>query len=331
MNYTIEWKEAFQILGVSRAFHTPESMKEIPAFWDEYYQNDYGKIACGQFAYCFDEKKDGHFRYAIGNFCTKDEDGTLHIFNCPDQKSIPEGFELLTIPAQMWMKAESLGPLPQSIQGSYAVIRKEWPGDLERISGFELEEYGICVLPEDSQKTDYRCFIWIPVRIKEDSPLLKKPMFRCAMPGDVDTILGFIRDLAEYEKMSNEVVAEPESIQKWMFVRKTVEAQLVFVGGKAVGFAMYFYNFSTWLGKAGIYIEDVYVRPEFRKQGIGRQFFQRIARKALSENCGRVEWWCLKWNKPSLDFYQSIGAIQMEEWMPLRLTGTALTKLAAEE
>jgi len=164
MKYTIEEKKEFQILGVSRSFHAPEALKEIPAFWSEYFQKGYGEIACGQFGYCFDEKPHGSFRYAIGNLCMVGSDGVLHIFNRPDRAGIPQGFELLTVPAQTWMRVECLGPLPQSLQGMYPVIQKEWPTEWERIGGCEIEEYGYCNSPEDAQKPDYQCFIWIPVQ-----------------------------------------------------------------------------------------------------------------------------------------------------------------------
>lgn len=168
MNYYVETLPEFTLLAVSREFHMKNCMMEIPKFWEEYYQLGYGKFACGQFGLCCCGKPDGTFRYAIGNRCNVETDmngsAVYHIFNCPDRTEIPNGFELRTIPANTWLKVECSGPLPQSIQNMYPRIQAEWPEEYERLDSMDIEEYGYCKTPEDSQKPDYRCFIWIPVK-----------------------------------------------------------------------------------------------------------------------------------------------------------------------
>ncbi len=153
---------------------------------------------------------------------------------------------------------------------------------------------------------------------------------RLAGPDDLQTVLHFIRELAEYEKLGNQVVGGGDTLAYWMFERKVAECLLVFDEEKPVGFALYFYNFSTFLARAGIYIEDVYVVPAYRNRGIGKTLFRMVARKAVSEGCGRMEWWCLKWNQSALDFYHTLGAEEMSDWMPLRLSGDTLKRLAEE-
>lgn len=172
MNYFIEKLGSFQILAHCRDFHSENSMTEIPKFWSEYYRRGYGEIACGQYGVCFDSKPDGTFSYAIGNQChvehCKDGSEVYHIFNGSDRKSIPEGFRLLTIPASTWIKVECLGPLPESIQNTYPIIQKEWPRAYKQVPGTEIEEYGFCSCPEDCQKPDYQCFIWVQAAPAED-------------------------------------------------------------------------------------------------------------------------------------------------------------------
>lgn len=152
--------------------------------------------------------------------------------------------------------------------------------------------------------------------------------FRYATEKDTALILYFIKSLAEYEKMSEEVVATEESLREWMFEKKKSYAVFVVEEGKEVGMALYFYNFSTFMGKAGIYLEDLFVLPEYRGKGYGKALIKKLARMAVDEGCGRLEWVCLDWNKPSIDFYLSLGAAQMDEWTIYRVSGNDLLNLA---
>ena len=153
---------------------------------------------------------------------------------------------------------------------------------------------------------------------------------RYATPEDIPQILGFIRELAEYEHMENEVVATEELLHEWLFVKQKAEVLIGETEGKAVGFALFFHNFSTFLGRAGIYLEDLYVMPEYRGHGYGKAILQKLAAIAVERGCGRLEWWCLDWNKPSIDFYLSLGAEPMEDWTVYRIAGSTLTKLAGQ-
>lgn len=152
--------------------------------------------------------------------------------------------------------------------------------------------------------------------------------FRKAERTDVPLVLEFIRELADYEHMLNEVVATPELLEKWIFDERKAEVVFAVVEGQEVGFALFFHNFSTFLGRAGIYLEDLYVRPEFRGKGYGKALIRELARIAVERGCGRLEWWCLDWNKPSIDFYLSLGAEPMKDWTVYRIAGQALTDLA---
>lgn len=152
---------------------------------------------------------------------------------------------------------------------------------------------------------------------------------REATPEDVPSIYSLVRDLAEYEKMSDEVVGTDEMMHESLFGEKAVaECILATIEDKAVGLALFFHNFSTFLAKPGIYLEDLFVMPEFRGQGIGKALLSRVAKTAVERNCGRMEWSVLDWNKPSIDFYDSLGAVQMSEWITCRLTGEPLLKTA---
>ena len=157
----------------------------------------------------------------------------------------------------------------------------------------------------------------------------EKPFaFRKAGREDVALILEFIRELADYEKMLDEVVATPELLEKWIFDERKAEVIFAREDGKEVGFALFFHNFSTFLGRAGIYLEDLYVRPQYRGKGYGRALLKELARIAVERGCGRLEWWCLDWNKPSIDFYLSIGAESMKDWTVYRIAGETLKTLA---
>ncbi len=152
---------------------------------------------------------------------------------------------------------------------------------------------------------------------------------RPATVEDTPLILSFIRELAEYEKLSHEVVATEEALRESLFgERAFAEVLLAFVGGEPLGFALFFHNFSTFLGKPGIYLEDLYVRPEHRGTGAGRALLARLARLAVERGCGRLEWWVLDWNEPAVGFYKRIGARAMDDWTVYRLTGDALERLA---
>ena len=152
--------------------------------------------------------------------------------------------------------------------------------------------------------------------------------FRKAGRKDVALILEFIRELADYEKMLDEVVATPELLEKWIFDERKAEVIFALEDGKEVGFALFFHNFSTFLGRAGIYLEDLYVRTEYRGKGYGKALLKELARIAVERGCGRLEWWCLDWNKPSIDFYLSLGAEPMKDWTVYRIAGETLQKLA---
>jgi len=154
--------------------------------------------------------------------------------------------------------------------------------------------------------------------------------FRTANEQDTALLLTFIRALAEYEHMLDLVVATEESLHDWLFVKRTAEAFFVLEDGKEVGFALYFHNFSTFLGKAGIYLEDLFVLPEYRGKGYGKAILIRLAQIARERGCGRLEWACLDWNQPSIDFYRSLGAQPLDEWTGYRLMGETLERLANE-
>ncbi len=155
-----------------------------------------------------------------------------------------------------------------------------------------------------------------------------KPAFRRAGRSDTGLILQFIRDLAAYEKMSDEVVADESTLETWLFDKQKAEVIFAVEDGCEVGFALFFHNFSTFLGRAGIYLEDLYVKPEYRGKGYGKAILKELAFIAVERGCGRLEWWCLDWNKPSIDFYLSLGAEPMSDWTVYRIAGDTLTRLA---
>ena len=152
--------------------------------------------------------------------------------------------------------------------------------------------------------------------------------FRYAERKDTALILQFIMELADYEKMLNEVVADEKTLEEWIFDKQKAEVIFLLEGGREIGFALFFHNFSTFLGRAGIYLEDLYVRPEYRGKGYGKAILKKLAAIAVERGCGRLEWWCLDWNRPSIDFYLSLGAEPMSEWTVYRITGDTLKKLA---
>jgi len=154
--------------------------------------------------------------------------------------------------------------------------------------------------------------------------------YRFAEKKDTGLILKFIRELADYEKMLSEVVADEETLAEWIFEKQKAEVIFALEDGKEVGFALFFHNFSTFLGRAGIYLEDLYVMPEYRGRGLGKGLIKALAEIAVKRGCGRLEWWCLDWNKPSIDFYLSLGAEPMSDWTVYRIAGDTLKKLGSE-
>lgn len=153
-------------------------------------------------------------------------------------------------------------------------------------------------------------------------------VLRYAEEKDIPLVLHFIKELAAYEKMLPEVIATEELLKEWLFEKKIAEVLLGEQEGTAVGFALFFHNFSTFLGRGGIYLEDLFIKPEYRGRGFGKEFLRYLARIALERGCGRLEWSCLDWNKPSIEFYLSLGAKPMEDWTVYRLTGDTLKSMA---
>jgi GNAT superfamily N-acetyltransferase len=159
------------------------------------------------------------------------------------------------------------------------------------------------------------------------SPLEIRP----ARIGDVALILRFIKELAAYENAEQEVVATEASLRASLFgERRHAHALICCVAGVEAGFAVYFFNYSTWQARHGLYLEDLYVSPAYRKAGAGKAMLQHLARIAVKEGCGRFEWSVLDWNEPAIAFYRSIGAAAMDEWVRYRLAGAALAKFAGE-
>lgn len=154
---------------------------------------------------------------------------------------------------------------------------------------------------------------------------------RFANENDVSIIYDFICRLAEYENMLGDVVATPELLKEWIFEKKKAEVVLAVENGNAVGFALFFHNFSTFLGRSGIYLEDLFVLPEYRGNGYGKALLKKLAEIAVERDCGRLEWSCLDWNKPSIDFYLSLGAKPMDEWTVYRMAGDTLTEFAKRQ
>ena len=160
---------------------------------------------------------------------------------------------------------------------------------------------------------------------------MSKFELRYATKEDTALVLEFIKGIAIYEKMLDEVVATEELLNEWLFERKIAEVNFAVEDGVEVGFALFFHNFSTFVGRAGLYLEDLYVKPEFRGKGYGKALLKKLAKIAVERKCGRMEWTCLDWNQPSIDFYLSLGAQQMNEWTVYRFAGESLAALAKKE
>lgn len=153
---------------------------------------------------------------------------------------------------------------------------------------------------------------------------------RFAEIDDAALILEFIRELADYENMLPEVIATEEVLRESLFERKMAEVVIGEYKNRPVAFALFFQNFSTFLGRSGIYLEDLYVKPDMRGKGIGKMMLAFLAQLALERNCGRLEWWCLDWNEPSIQFYKQLGAVPMDEWTVYRVDNEALAELAGK-
>lgn len=156
-------------------------------------------------------------------------------------------------------------------------------------------------------------------------------IIREANPSDVKLILRFIRGLAQYENMVNKVSATEELLNDWIFVKKRVHVLIGEYEGNSVGFLLYYYNFSTFLGRGGIHMEDLYILPRYRNMGFGKLLIKRLCEITVEENCSRVEWTCLNWNTPSINFYLSLGAKPLTDWTTYRIDGYTLHKLAGSK
>ena len=152
---------------------------------------------------------------------------------------------------------------------------------------------------------------------------------RKAVREDAPLILEFIKGIALYEKMENDVEATAGMLEEQLFDKERAEVVFAVENGKEVGFALYFHNFSTFVGRSGLYLEDLFVMPEHRGKGYGKALFMHLVKTARQRNCGRMEWVCLNWNKPSIDFYRSMGAVSLDEWTTYRLTEDAMSRLLA--
>ena len=159
---------------------------------------------------------------------------------------------------------------------------------------------------------------------------MPKLTFRFAGPEDTALILQFIRELADYEKMLDQVIATEALLREELFEKRHAQVLFALLDGQEVGFALFFHNFSTFLGRRGLYLEDLFVKPAFRGQGYGKALLKKLARIAVERGCGRLEWACLDWNQPSIDFYLSMGAQPMNDWTVYRLTGDSLNRMAQE-
>lgn len=153
---------------------------------------------------------------------------------------------------------------------------------------------------------------------------------RYAEEKDVPLVLEFIRELAAYEHLEDEVVATEDSIRESLFAKRHAEVIVGESDGAPVAFALFFYNYSTFLGQANLYLEDLFVKEEYRDRGFGKAMLRRLAGIAVERGCKRLDWWCLDWNRPAADFYRSLGAIAMEDWTVFRLEGPALADMARD-
>lgn len=157
---------------------------------------------------------------------------------------------------------------------------------------------------------------------------MDKLVIRNVREDDISILLGLIKEIAEYEKMSDQVIATEETLRESIFKNNRANALILEIDNKEVGYCIYFYNFSTFIGRGGLYIEDIFIKKEYRGMGFGSEIFKFLAKKAKDEGLKRMEWSCLNWNEPSIKFYKSLGAIPMDEWTVYRLTEDKINKLA---
>jgi GNAT superfamily N-acetyltransferase len=168
--------------------------------------------------------------------------------------------------------------------------------------------------------------------VKEQLEILPEVKIRSAQPEDIPVLFDLILALAEYEKLTHAVTGDAATLWEHLFGSQTyAEALLAEWDGKAVGFALYFHNYSTFLTQPGIYLEDLFVLPDYRSQGIGKRLIRQIARIAVNRNCGRLEWTVLDWNESAIGFYQHLGAAVLPDWRVCRVTGESLTELAEDD
>lgn len=173
------------------------------------------------------------------------------------------------------------------------------------------------------------CWTAIHTFVKKWEAAMENTRIRNAVPEDARLILGFIKELAKFEKMEDDVVATVEGIHESLFSEgASASALICSMGDKPIGYAIYFFNYSTWLGKNGLYLEDLYISPEYRSNGAGKAVLKYLAKVAVDKGCGRFEWSVLDWNEPAIQFYEGIGAKQQKEWILYRLDGGALTSFA---
>ena len=168
---------------------------------------------------------------------------------------------------------------------------------------------------------------WLTHKLEFEGKNMNKLEFRFAEEKDTALILQFIKELANYEKMLDDVVATEELLKEWIFEKNKAEVIFALEDGLEVGFALFFHNFSTFLGRAGIYLVDLYVKAEYRGKGYGKGLLKKLAQIAVERGCGRLEWSCLDWNKPSIEFYLSLGAEPMEDWTTYRMAGDTLKSM----
>ena len=154
---------------------------------------------------------------------------------------------------------------------------------------------------------------------------------RFADVNDIPTILRFIKELASYEKLEHEVTATEDILKEWIFEKKKCEVLIALYDNSEIGYALFFHNFSTFLGKAGVYLEDLYITPNYRGFGYGKRLLKEVAKIAVERGCERLDWQCLDWNKSSIDFYLSLNAVKMEDWTTYRLSHNVLKNFVYDE
>ena len=185
------------------------------------------------------------------------------------------------------------------------------------------------ILLTEREKTDK---VWTEKEEKEEGKKeIMSLKFRMAERGDTQLVLSFIRGIADYEKLSGEVIATREVLERSLFDEHRAEVLFAMEDGTEVAFALFFHNFSTFVGRVGLYLEDLFVLPEYRGRGIGQALLKELAKIGTERNCGRMEWVCLDWNEPSIAFYKGLGARAMDDWTLYRLSGDALKRLGTED